>query len=281
MEAQNTNNTKRNIILIILGVIIAAGLAGAIYIATGPHNVAEAVMPTPLAGPRANYEADGVIVLKTEIEDVADFPDVKIPFKVTTADNRYHIEVFKPGNGGGKAVYETYIVKQGDEWKHYDRGDISTILSGIGAVALFAQTESEELFGQALELPSPISIQLTLDSLETVIEKVAVNKKDNGYDVIAKGEDVYDLLFSTSEDSASLADNLIMQALASSNIVVSYDQNSNPIKLVIDNTHAETTIDAGMLGEYEFNLDMQVLANFSHVGEVSAEDTEVPAALLA
>ena len=277
MSEQNGKKRSplKTVLIVIIAILVVAAAAIGIYWFTGPYTPADAMIAKPLLGETANYEADGKLTVELKADGIGSLPAAEVPFKMTVAGNRTHLELFS-GNADKAPLFETYIVPDGDGFKHYDKGNLSEVLSVLATLGYETGIDESSDVLVMLGLPDPSSFQLTTTDLAGAAQNAKLEKNDSGYDVVIAGSDLCAML---GNDGAEAPSGLIGEALSASEMKISYDKAHTPTKFVISDADATKSIDMGFFGSLKLNVESDLDGTFSRVGEVPAEETEVPTEL--
>lgn len=269
MEETKKTNPLKVAAFAVIAVILAASVAASIYIATGPHTAAEAVLRQPLAGPKANYEATGSLSIESRAA-MFDLPEADIPFRLTVASNRYRIELLDEDDD--KSFYTAYIVEEGGRWQYYDTGDITEIAGVLVAGAAFVGAGGGT---DSLGLPDFSKAHIDPSSLLALAGKARFEETDDGSIVSVDGIDAsYAVAAACGEDSPLKG--IVGDALDGATIEIAYDRQGVPKELSLKGADAEVAVDAEFLGEIKAKVSLDLDAAFDRVGQVGGIETEVP-----
>ena len=272
MSTEPKKSKAPKIIAVIVAILIIAAAGIAIYLATGPHTAAEALLAKPIAGSDANYKARGTVEIEAEAASV-NLPQAKIPFEVEVAGNRTHITLFPDQDS---SIYEIYLVEENGEIAIYDKGNaslLSTPVLNIGAL-LFDEDGSMQ---DALGLPDIMGAQPDATSLAAFASEATLEKTDDADIVHIDGASVIKLLASMETSAGGELDGVLADLLDGSEIAIVYGKDRVPQSATFEGGKIASDIDAGIFGNVGIQVDVSGEMTFEHYGEVSEYETAVPA----
>ena len=252
-------------------ILVAVAIGAAIYVVTGPHTAADALLAKPIAGPDSNYAAKGTVKVEAQAAEV-DLPAAKIPFEIEVAGNRAHITLFPDQ---ASSIYEIYLIEENGKIAFYDTGNasvLSTPALSFGSL-LFDEDGSMQ---DALGLPDIMGRKPDAMTLANFATEATLEKGDSADTVHIDGASVAKLLVSMDSSASGELDGILGNLLDGGEITIVYGKDRIPQSATFAGGEITTDIDGGLFGTVNVKVDVSGEMEFERYGEVSKHETELP-----